>query len=344
MGVVTKSRITYFDILNILACFAVLSLHHNGIVHNFNVNTLAWKQSLMFEVLFYWAVPIFFMLTGATLFGYRNKYSTQDFFKKRVFRAIVPFIIWSIILLFHSWLVGKFAYKNINEVLSAIITTRIYHGDIYWFFIPLISLYCFIPVLSLLKDNRNILWYMAIFLFVTHSCLPLLFLSLGVKYNNSLSFPVAGYVLFLILGYLFSTIELSRKQRIIIYLLGLISAFIRYAGTYYYSLEQGKIDKFLFGYIQFHSVLLALAVFVLVKEIGKYVESVKIANFLAVLSLCSLGIYLIHKLAMSYELYFLQITADNVYWRFAGAFLTYFVCLSVVLVIKRIPYLRVVFP
>ena len=32
MGVVTKSRITYFDILNILACFAVLSLHHNGIV------------------------------------------------------------------------------------------------------------------------------------------------------------------------------------------------------------------------------------------------------------------------------------------------------------------------
>ena len=317
MGVVTKSRITYFDILNILACFAVLSLHHNGIVHNFNVNTLAWKQSLMFEVLFYWAVPIFFMLTGATLFGYRNKYSTQDFFKKRVFRAIVPFIIWSIILLFHSWLVGKFAYKNINEVLSAIITTRIYHGDIYWFFIPLISLYCFIPVLSLLKDNRNILWYMAIFLFVTHSCLPLLFLSLGVKYNNSLSFPVAGYVLFLILGYLFSTIELSRKQRIIIYLLGLISAFIRYAGTYYYSLEQGKIDKFLFG---------------------------KIANFLAVLSSCSLGIYLIHKLAMSYELYFLQITADNVYWRFAGAFLTYFVCLSVVLVIKRIPYLRVVFP
>lgn len=87
-----------------------------------------------------------------------------------------------------------------------------------------------------------------------------------------------------------------------------------------------------------------MAVFVLVKEIGKYVESVKIANFLAVLSSCSLGIYLIHKLAMSYELYFLQITADNVYWRFAGAFLTYFVCLSVVLVIKRIPYLRVVFP
>jgi polysacchride biosynthesis protein len=185
---------------------------------------------------------------------------------------------------------------------------------------------------------------MAIFLFVTHSCLPLLFLSLGIKYNNSLSFPVVGYVLFLILGYLFSTIELSRKQRMVIYLLGLISAFIRYAGTYYYSLEQGKIDKFLFGYIQFHSVLLALAVFVLVKEVGKSVTSIKISNFLAVLSSCSLGIYLIHKLVMSYELKFLQITADNTYWRFIGAFLTYFLCLSVVLFVKRIPYLRFIFP
>jgi len=70
-------------------------------------------------------------------------------------------------------------------------------------------------------------------------------------------------------------------------------------------IEQGKIDKFLFSYIQFHSVLLALAVFVLVKEVGKSVTSIKISNFLAVLSSCSLGIYLIHKLVMSYELKFL---------------------------------------
>lgn len=55
-----KSRVVYFDILNILACFAVLLLHHNGIVHYYDVNSLAWKQSLAFEVLFYWAVPVFF--------------------------------------------------------------------------------------------------------------------------------------------------------------------------------------------------------------------------------------------------------------------------------------------
>ena len=59
-----KPRVVYFDILNILACFAVILLHHNGIVHNYDVNTVAWKQALGFEVVFYWAVPVFFYVIG----------------------------------------------------------------------------------------------------------------------------------------------------------------------------------------------------------------------------------------------------------------------------------------
>lgn len=62
-----KKRILYLDILNILVCFAVIMLDHNGIVHNYDVHTSTWKQALAFEVLFYWAVPVFFMLTGAAL-------------------------------------------------------------------------------------------------------------------------------------------------------------------------------------------------------------------------------------------------------------------------------------
>lgn len=77
-----QTRILYLDILNILACFAVLMLHHNGIVHNYDIHTSTWKQALAFEVLFYWAVPVFFMLTGATLIRYREKYSTVEFFKR----------------------------------------------------------------------------------------------------------------------------------------------------------------------------------------------------------------------------------------------------------------------
>lgn len=344
-----NSRVIYFDILNVLACFAVLALHHNGIVHNYNVHELAWKQALFFEVAFYWAVPIFFMLSGATLLGYREKYSTKDFFAKRVSKAVIPFLLWSFILVFHDWLFGDFKYNNIQEIFSAILNTKVRHGDIYWFFIPLISLYCFIPVISLVKDNNGILWYMAIFIFITHSCFPLLFKFLGIKYNFSLSFPVAGYILFLILGYIFSRLKLTRFQRGVIYFLGVSSALFRYFLTLNHSVFAGKVDKFLFGYMHFHSVLLALAVFVFIKYtfspiVNREAQESKIFRFLRHISSCSLGIYLIHKLIMSYELKILDITPDNVYWRFFGMILTYVVCLILVLVSKKVRFLKHLFP
>lgn len=78
----SKDRIIYFDVLNIAATFGVIMLHCNGLAHTYS-ETLAWYQALLVEVLIYWPVPIFFMLSGATLIGYRERYTTVDFFKKK---------------------------------------------------------------------------------------------------------------------------------------------------------------------------------------------------------------------------------------------------------------------
>ena len=75
-------------------------LHYNGIVHNYDIHTSAWKQALPFEVFFYWAVPVFFMLTGATLIRYREKYSTGEFFRKRVAKTFLPFVFLAYYCLF----------------------------------------------------------------------------------------------------------------------------------------------------------------------------------------------------------------------------------------------------
>ena len=91
-----QKRVVYFDLLNICAALAVVFLHCNGNVHVFS-DSLAWKQALIIEVCMYWAVPIFFMLSGANLMGYREKYSTPVFFKKRILRTAIPFLAWSLI-------------------------------------------------------------------------------------------------------------------------------------------------------------------------------------------------------------------------------------------------------
>lgn len=94
-----KNRVAYLDILNILAIIAVVSLHMNGIVH-INPNIRAWNTSLLVECIMYWAVPVFMMISGATLMNYREKYDTKTFFKKRFMKVFIPFIFWALLCLF----------------------------------------------------------------------------------------------------------------------------------------------------------------------------------------------------------------------------------------------------
>ena len=75
---VERKRIVYFDVLNVLACLCVVGMHCNGAVHVFSDSSV-WRQSLLVDVLAYWAVPVFVMLSGATLMNYRRRYSTKVF-------------------------------------------------------------------------------------------------------------------------------------------------------------------------------------------------------------------------------------------------------------------------
>ncbi|WGE89336.1 acyltransferase [Actinobacillus arthritidis] len=305
---------------------------------------MAWQQALFFEVAFYWAVPIFFMLTGATLFDYRNRYSTKQFFIKRLQRAVFPFLLCSLSLLGYGFYTGAIETLSIKESINMIFNTRdIPFIEIYWFFIHLFSLYMLVPVLSLLKDNYSILCYIVGAMFLTHSFFPVIFDFLKLHYNWSIIFPMAGYSIYLVLGYLLSRYTLENKYKVIIYILGVFGAIFRYVYTYHSSLETGHLDRTLFSYMQFHTVFLAVAIFVFVKDFFSDIKFFN-AKVLAVLSSCSLGIYLIHKLIMHYELKLLAISEDNFYWRFFGAFMTYNICLVIVLLVKRVPYLRAIFP
>ena len=149
-------------------------LYHNDIVHNYDIHTSTWKQALVFEVLFYWAVPVFFMLRGATLIRYREKYGTGEFFRKRVAKTFFPFIFFRLLLSIYFYLLGQFNITGMKDCISAVFITRIPEGWAYWFFIPLFALYTLISVLSHLRDNKSILLYIIIAIFITHSCLPVL--------------------------------------------------------------------------------------------------------------------------------------------------------------------------
>ena len=73
-------------------------MHCNGIAHQYS-DTAAWRQSMVIETIAYWAVPVYFMISGATLLDYRDKYLTRVFFKKRFLKTGIPFAAWTLISL-----------------------------------------------------------------------------------------------------------------------------------------------------------------------------------------------------------------------------------------------------
>ena len=63
-----KKRIIYFDILNIMACIAVVALHCHGSFFEYE-DSPAWKVTEAVQILAHWAVPIFFMPVSYTHLG-----------------------------------------------------------------------------------------------------------------------------------------------------------------------------------------------------------------------------------------------------------------------------------
>jgi len=74
---------------NVCACLGVIILHTNRIFWSFPSGHL-WYTANFLETFFYWPVPVFFMISGASLIDYRERYSTKIFFEKRLQRTLIP--------------------------------------------------------------------------------------------------------------------------------------------------------------------------------------------------------------------------------------------------------------
>lgn len=341
-----KKRILYYDLLNICACFGVICMHCNGIAHNYS-DTLGWKQAFLVEVLCYWAVPVFFMLSGANLMNYREKYDTKTFFKKRFSRILIPFAAWSVISLVFNCAVGRYsiAETGIKATLENLVCNKI--EGVYWFFDPLFSVYLSMPLLSMLTGNKKVLRYAVGTVFVLRCVMPYLSYWTGFFLPTGLKMPAAAdYIIYVFLGYLLSTDDFTRKQRVVIYSLGAFGAVFRYGATYYLDKTTGENNKTYFDYFGFFAVFLAVAVFVLFKYINwdRLFKSDYSHELIAKISSCSFGIYLVHMIVLRTAELLPGIPSGGWQWRIFGPIVFYAAALAVVMLLKKIPVLRKIVP
>ena len=340
-----KERVIYYDLLNILAAFGVVAMHFNGLTHAYS-HTWAWRQAFAVDCIFYWAVPVFFMLTGATLMDYREKYDTKTFFKKRFSKTLIPFIAWSLIAL-----VWKVATKQMEapigprSLINLIINTQII--DVYWFFIPLFAVYLCIPVLSLLRKNQQALLYMTFAAITFNVVLPFFASLVGINWNSSLSFSLfSGYLVYPVLGYLLSQNELGKKQRLLIYAEGVIGTCWRYIATVFASDAAGELVRQGWGYVGLPCLLEAVAVFVFFKhlKLRSLANSPRAQSLVSKVASCSFGVYLLHMIVFWYGLQLTGLNGESIIWRTLGPVVAYLICLAITLIAKPIPFVKALLP
>lgn len=348
-----KKYILYFDLLNIFACFAVVALHVNGAVHTF-AKTRNWVSCMFIEALFYFAVPVFFMLTGATLMNYRKRYDTGDFFKKRIFKTFVPFMIWSIIGICWSIFYTKgMKISDINtpaKFISAVINCK--GMGIYWFFPALFSVYLTIPLFSLVDEDKRIgkkgiFTYLILVYIVLNVLLPFVCRLTGIQWNSALNaVSCGGYVVWFLIGYLLANTDINKKFRILIYILGLIGFFMYFYLTVQNSFKTGRFDKTYAGYMNIPAIFMGTAVFVLFKY-GKWnliEKHEKAVRFVRNLSSASFGVYLIHYYLKDFSIRHFGIDPRSTLYRIVGTFIIYGLSVIIVRVIQKIPVIRKMVP
>ena len=322
----TKNRVLYFDILNIIAILAVVIMHCNGIVHG-NPEIRAWGTSLFIDCIMYWAVPIFFMLSGATLMNYRKKYNTKKFFEKRLKKVLIPFLFWAIIMFIWKYSTKQINFENfkITTFINGFFSNQ--EESTFLFMFDILGIYLTMPLVSLLvrDEYRKTLWFTVLLFLIFNATLPNVLPLFGITFNQSLSVQVGGYIIYVLLGYLLSTEEITKKQSIIIYIAALIGLCYRFFTTYFMSKAEGIVVRITWGYTSWHCILLAIAVFIFIKglNINRIAENKKISKIITEISSCSFGIYLIHFIIRYYTIMFLKLDVYSWQFRTLGALFIY---------------------
>ena len=154
-------RWAFMDLLNVVAMFAVILLHVSLNIFDMQADT-AWNVALVYQCVAIFAVPIFFMVSGANLLGYRERYDTRTFFRKRALRVVVTLVVWSAVVYVLLCVAGPlFGYAprrfGLIEFAKELLTCGVI--SIYWFFYVIIGLYLVTPIFSLVAANRRVLEY-----------------------------------------------------------------------------------------------------------------------------------------------------------------------------------------
>ncbi|MCI8965462.1 MAG: acyltransferase family protein [Clostridia bacterium] len=297
----------YLDILKIISCIAVIVLHTCSRDMKL-VSPISNRYQVLnfFDSLTRFAVPIFVMVSGALFLNKNKKVDVKRLYTKNVLRLFSAYLFWSIVY-------GLFSYyclKNYTSLISAMQSVMLMSYFHLWFIPMMISIYLLIPFLKKIVDNSNkneiftIIMLFFIFKIVNDTICRFDYPELEyiqAILKRFLISRVVGFVGYFFLGYYLSTYKIDKKNRIIIYILGILGLAMCTLINSICSIKNGKFAEYLLNDFTITTFFEAIAIFTFIKYgIEKIDISYKAGKIIERITANSFGIYLVHMLFMDY--------------------------------------------
>lgn len=229
-----KNRIVYFDHLRVAAIVAVVVLHVSA--QNWNeVDPISfqWNVFNIYNGLVRWCVPVLLMISGPLFL--KRDIPIKTLYSKYILRLAIAYLVWSA---FYAVLVPLGRTVLAGDPLPPLKLMIAYTiaGDLHTWFLPMIiGIYMCIPLIRQIVASKTTTRYFLILSFLFAFLLPQvidlardllgekypsILLASGTLLSNMNMDMVTGYAFYFVLGYVLDDMVLTKKQRTIIYCLG----------------------------------------------------------------------------------------------------------------------------
>ena len=333
-----KTRIKYIDTLKALAILGIIIIHASYIGEKSYILNISLGN---IQHLVRWAVPIFFMVSGALLL---NKDVELDvFLKKRLSRIICPWAFFTCFIFI----------AGINLENETVFIT-------YWYALLIIGTYLAIPIINKFIQNassKEINYYVV--LIILASLLNQTFRMLNLRYSLDIIFFLCP-ISYLILGYYLynKEFELKSSYIILISILVFVSATLvklLWIGNFYMDYTytvRSYVDLGIFQILQAASVFLIIKHIYCNKNRGvllkirNFLETDYVNRFIASVSRSSYGMYLTQNLFINKTLLPLMATWSLTRTEACLSILivsvsVFFISWIITLIFGKIPYLKI---
>ncbi|WP_080406315.1 acyltransferase [Burkholderia ubonensis] len=326
------------DALRVAACFMVVLLHVSS--ESFVRFGAMWEASNCYESISRACVPIFFMISGATLL--RKTEPLGTFLSKRVLRVIPPLVFWST---FYLWWLSFNGVNTGNWIRAMLAGPTMFH---LWFFYVIFGIYLIVPAMRRFYQNASQserLWLLAVW-FLTASLYPTLQAlftgredDLIARWGSVSVYDASYYGMyagFLVLGAYLADLKGNIVSGLALFATSVLATVL---ATTWESRIHGVPNPFFHLYLSPLVVIAACSLFYAFMGMA----AGKSPPLLSTISGCTLGIYglhpfLIDPLAKRFGL--LQLTGSPLIDPILATVIIFCTALAVVALLRGIPLIR----